>query len=145
MTIDDKTKGWGGVVGPFHGGMTIQGLLPWYYEEVHPGMAVELNRCVYNNMADNPTTEKSLKNGTLQGRCRTNEEVCCRGVTAGCKHFDVSIPLDSNNCLSSEISEMRGLPDSSFGRNSHVSLHCLSKTMALFTAKIGCNRKAIMS
>jgi len=77
---DDKTKGWGGVVGPFHGGMTIQGLLPWYYEEVHPGMAVELNRCVYNNMADNPTTEKSLKNGTLQGRCRTNEEKCedCR-------------------------------------------------------------------
>lgn len=69
-----RAKGWGGKVGPFHGGMTIQGLLPWYYEYLHPGQAVELNRCAYNNMADNPTMEISV-NDTAQGRCRTNEEV----------------------------------------------------------------------
>jgi hypothetical protein len=73
-TDKNNKKGWGGKVGPFHGGMTIQGLLPWYYEYLHPGMAVELNRCVYNNMADNPTTELTV-NDIPQGRCRTNEEV----------------------------------------------------------------------
>lgn len=66
--------GWGGIVGPFHGGMTIQGLLPWYYEYLRPGRAVELNRCVYNNMADNPTTKEAV-NDTAQGHCRTNQEV----------------------------------------------------------------------
>lgn len=69
-----RAKGWGGKVGPFHGGMTIQGLLPWYFEYLHPGQAVELNRCVYNNMADNPSTEPSV-NDVAQGLCRTNQEV----------------------------------------------------------------------
>jgi hypothetical protein len=60
-------------VGPFYGGMTIQGLLPWYFEYLHPGNAVELNRCVYNNMNDNP--ELVRDNGTK--RCRTNQEERC--------------------------------------------------------------------
>ena len=54
--------------------MTIQGLLPYYYEHLHPGRAVELNRCVYNNMADNPTTEEAIHD-VAQGSCRTNEKV----------------------------------------------------------------------
>lgn len=66
--------GWGGQVGPFHGGMTIQGLLPWYFQHLHPGRAVELNRCIYNSMADNPTIGKSV-NGMAVGLCRTNQEV----------------------------------------------------------------------
>jgi hypothetical protein len=70
-------KGWGGVVGPFHGGMTIQGLLPWFYENLVPGYAVELNRCVYNNIADNPTTERSNHDEAI-GKCRTNEKVSTR-------------------------------------------------------------------
>lgn len=76
---DRKGRGWGGKVGPFHGGMTIQGLLPWYYEYLHPNQAVELNRCVYNNMADNPTTDEAIQD-VAQGRCRTNQEECedCR-------------------------------------------------------------------
>lgn len=69
-----RGSGWGGVVGPFYGAMTIQGLLPWYYEYLHPGRAVELNRCVYNNMADNPTMKEAV-NDITQGRCRTNQEV----------------------------------------------------------------------
>jgi hypothetical protein len=72
---DEEQKGWGGKVGPFHGGMTIQGLLPWYYEYLHPNRALELNRCVYNNIADNPTNERT-KNDIPQGKCQTNQEVC---------------------------------------------------------------------
>jgi hypothetical protein len=68
--------GWGKKVGPFYGGMTIQGLLPWYYEYIHTGTSVELNRCVYNSMNDNPMLVRD--NGT--SRCRTNQETCedCR-------------------------------------------------------------------
>ena len=72
----DVKEGWGNKVGPFYGGMTIQGLLPWYYEYLHPGEAVELNRCKYNNISDNPHLERN--NG--QKVCRTNEIECedCR-------------------------------------------------------------------
>lgn len=72
----DVKKGWGNKVGPFYGGMTIQGLLPWYYEYIHPGRSVELNRCRYNNMSDKPYLQRD--NGTRP--CRTKEEKCedCR-------------------------------------------------------------------
>lgn len=72
----DVKHGWGGKVGPFHGGMTIQGLLPWYYQYLHPGRSVELNRCKYNNMNDKPFLERN--NGSRP--CRTNEDKCedCR-------------------------------------------------------------------
>lgn len=68
--------GWGKKVGPFHGGMTIQGLLPWFYQYLHPGRSVELNRCKYNNMSDKPYFERN--NGMRI--CRTNEKECedCR-------------------------------------------------------------------
>jgi hypothetical protein len=68
--------GWGKKVGPFYGGMTIQGLLPYFFEYLHPGHAVELNRCVYNNMSDNPMVESNNKTN----HCRTNQETCedCR-------------------------------------------------------------------
>jgi hypothetical protein len=68
--------GWGKKVGPFYGAMTIQGLLPYFYDCLHPGYAVELNRCVYNNMNDNPMLER--KNG--EKGCRTDQQTCedCR-------------------------------------------------------------------
>ena len=69
-----KGTGWDGICGWYYGGMTIQGLLPYYFEHLHPGRAVELHRCVYNNMAANPTTEEAI-NGVAQGLCRTNEKV----------------------------------------------------------------------
>lgn len=71
--------GWGGLVGPFYGSMTFQGLIPYYYDVLHVGEAVELNRCVYNQMADNPK-DKPTVDGIPQGRCRTNQEECedCR-------------------------------------------------------------------
>ena len=39
-------KGWGGLVGPFYGAMTIQGILPYYYDVLHPGQSVDLHHCV---------------------------------------------------------------------------------------------------
>lgn len=72
----DVKHGWGKKVGPFHGGMTIQGLFPWYYQYLHTGKSVELNRCIYNNMSDKPFL---LRNNGKEV-CRTNEEKCedCR-------------------------------------------------------------------
>lgn len=74
--------GWGGLVGPFHGSMTFQGIVPYYYNVLHPGQAIELNRCVYNQMADNPRTEKTV-NDVVHGQCRTGQEDCpdCRAAS----------------------------------------------------------------
>jgi hypothetical protein len=78
----DNGKGWGGKVGYFHGGMTFQGIIPYYYDYLHVGQAVELNRCVYNQMADNPKDEPKGKEKVTDGPfpCRTNQTECedCR-------------------------------------------------------------------
>ena len=71
-------KGWGGQVGPFYGAMTIQGILPYYYEILNKSAGVELNRCLYNQMADNPRI--APRKGETAGKCRTKEASCedCR-------------------------------------------------------------------
>ena len=62
--------GWGGQgFGPFYGSMTFQGIIPYYYDHLHPGTGVELNHCVYNNMADNPR-DKPTRNDKVSGNCR---------------------------------------------------------------------------
>ncbi|KAL7538313.1 hypothetical protein ACHAXR_008477 [Thalassiosira sp. AJA248-18] len=62
--------GWGGLgFGPFYGSMTFQGIIPYFYDHLHPGTGVELNHCVYNNMADNPR-DKPTRNDIVSGRCR---------------------------------------------------------------------------
>lgn len=74
-------SGWGGQVGAFYGGMTIQGLLPYYYDVLHPEAFVELNHCEFNQMCINPR-DKPTVNDVVNGRCRTGEENCedCRSV-----------------------------------------------------------------
>ena len=65
--------GWGKTnIGYFWGGMTFQGLVPYFYLSRHPGTERELDRCVYNSMSDNPRSEKGL--------CRDGKETCkdCR-------------------------------------------------------------------
>jgi hypothetical protein len=72
--------GWGGKgYGPFYGSMTFQGIIPYYYDELHPGTAVELNRCVYNQMADNPRDKRTVNN-VVSGKCRDGRDDCedCR-------------------------------------------------------------------
>ncbi|CAB9514145.1 expressed unknown protein [Seminavis robusta] len=65
-------KGWGGLVGPFYGAMTVQGLIPYYHDVLHPGETVVLNNCVYNNMCNNPTDQPTVKE-VLQGKCRSGK------------------------------------------------------------------------
>ena len=76
-------SGWGGKVGPFYGSMTFQGIIPYYYHILHPGQSVELHRCFFNSMADNPRTEKTVAD-VVHGACRTGEDDCldCRTVPA---------------------------------------------------------------
>lgn len=72
-------KGWAGKVGPFYGSMTFQGLIPFYYDFLHPGNSVELNRCVYNQMCDNPRDQRTVDD-VVHGRCRDGRDDCedCR-------------------------------------------------------------------
>jgi hypothetical protein len=66
--------GWGGShIGNFWGGQTIQGIIPYYYNILHPGKALELNRCYFNCMVDNP-----YRKGTT--RCLNKQTTCedCR-------------------------------------------------------------------
>jgi hypothetical protein len=69
-----KNSGWGGKVGPFYGAMTVQGLIPYYYDVLHPGQSVSLNNCVYNNMANNPSDEPTV-NDILKGKCRSGKRM----------------------------------------------------------------------
>jgi len=72
-------KGWGGKVGPFYGSMTFQGIIPYFYDVLHPGRTVELNRCIYNQMCDNPRTKPTV-NDVVNGDCRDGRDDCedCR-------------------------------------------------------------------
>lgn len=77
--------GWAGKVGKFYGGMTFQGIVPYYYfhQTKRVVNAVELDRCYYNNMADNPM-DKSTINDVLHGKCRDGREKC-----EDCRRMDV--------------------------------------------------------
>ena len=46
----DQDNGWGNRTGLFWGSTTFQGLIPYYFQIVHPGHAVELHWCHHNNM-----------------------------------------------------------------------------------------------
>jgi hypothetical protein len=65
-----KGSGWGGSgIGNFWGGMTIQGLIPYYVVKVAPPThSQEVNRCVYNQMVDaaGDPTSKSKPLATMK-------------------------------------------------------------------------------
>uniref|UniRef100_A0A7S2Q4C4 Nucleotide-diphospho-sugar transferase domain-containing protein n=1 Tax=Skeletonema marinoi TaxID=267567 RepID=A0A7S2Q4C4_9STRA len=65
-----QNGGWGGMgFGPFYGSMTFQGIIPYFYDYLHPGTGVELDPCTYNNMAHNPR-DKPTRNDVVSGNCR---------------------------------------------------------------------------
>lgn len=74
-----RQGGWGGKgYGPFYGAMTFQGIVPYYYDLKRPNTAVEVTRCEYNAMVDNPRDKKTV-NDKAVGNCRdetTNCEDC---------------------------------------------------------------------
>jgi hypothetical protein len=87
--------GWGGRSRKFWGSMTIQGLLPYYYDILHfnETRALELNRCVYDNMCSKSRNGDAV-NDRPTGQCYTQEESCedCRDrsvATIVATHFTV--------------------------------------------------------
>lgn len=76
--------GWGGTgAGAYWGGMTIQGLLPYFFDRLRPTAGAAVSNCVYNNMASNPRSV----GGFGKGDCRDGTKppaVCedCRLVDA---------------------------------------------------------------
>lgn len=74
-------NGWGGKgYGGYFGAQQIQGICSYYYDFLHPGTGVELNKCYYNVMADAPRQSENAK--THAGKCRDGRETCqdCRDV-----------------------------------------------------------------
>ena len=89
------------------GSMTIQGLLAYYFDRIDLEHSVELNRCRYNNIADNARTSTFASNakfprGTLlpfardasnprynfdDGVCRDGREEC---EDVNCQRFPIS-------------------------------------------------------
>jgi len=69
-------RGWEGKYGGYFGAQQIQGLCSYFFDGLHPGSAVELNRCIYNQMADNPSEQQ--RDGTW--KCRDGKDKCenCR-------------------------------------------------------------------
>ena len=55
-----ERDGWGDKLGygGYYGAGNIQGLAAMYYSHLYPHRAVELNRCIYNNMVDIPYPKK---------------------------------------------------------------------------------------
>lgn len=87
-------NGWGGKTGRFWGAMTFQGLIPYYYQILHPGRAVELNWCVWDNMCSPSRDKKVDENDVPIGECFTQQENCedCRNrpvTDVGLIHFTV--------------------------------------------------------
>lgn len=73
-----RGSGWGGKLnyGGYYGSGTIQGLASYYYGEFAKNRSVELNRCYYNSMVDDPMGIDKSKEGQSVQRCRTLEEEC---------------------------------------------------------------------
>ena len=72
--------GWAGKYGGYFGAQQIQGICSYFFEGVHPGTAVELNRCIYNSMVDDPKGPKRKKAEGPDMVCRDGKETCedCR-------------------------------------------------------------------
>lgn len=70
---NDKTGWENSRIGGFYGAAQIQGFMAYIYSDLHPEHAVEVNRCIYNNLIyDEPRNHR--------GKCWTGEETCedCR-------------------------------------------------------------------
>jgi len=63
-----RENGWGGLgYGGFVGGMAMQGLLAYYYDQFVPGTWVELNHCRFNHIGVDVR---------VKGKCRNGKEAC---------------------------------------------------------------------
>lgn len=68
--------GWGGQklqYGGYYGAGTIQGLASYYFGHLQRNRSVELNRCYYNTMVDNPYNSEEAIQNPKDLMCRTLE------------------------------------------------------------------------
>ncbi len=80
-----KGGGWeGSGIGNFWGGMTIQGLIPFFVTEVAPkSWSEEVDRCVYNQMVDaagDPTSKSKALANMKVNNCRHTPYTDTRNV-----------------------------------------------------------------
>ena len=75
-----NSRGWEGKTGKFWGSMTWQGLLPYYYHVLHRNTSVELNRCIYDNMVQDPRFSE------LRARKNETERKCYTDTCEDCRH-----------------------------------------------------------
>uniref|UniRef100_A0A7S3NFL9 Uncharacterized protein n=1 Tax=Aureoumbra lagunensis TaxID=44058 RepID=A0A7S3NFL9_9STRA len=97
-------KGWGGTgVGAYWGGMTIQGLVPYFFEKLRPGSGFAVDECIYNNMATNPRSV----GGFDKGECRdgTKPPRKCKD----CRLVDVETIKTTHFTICQKPWECRGL------------------------------------
>ena len=82
--------GWAGLgFGPFEGSTAFQELFSYFYDHIHPGAGVELNRCVYNNMVDDPRDS----NG---GSCKDGYNRSDRKECEDCRSRNINEVSDTN-------------------------------------------------
>ena len=110
--FDGKTSGWfkKGYGKHIWGSMTIQGLLAYYFDVEELENAVELNKCRYNNIADNARISTFAKNpkfprGTLLPFVRNASNDRYNFVDTQCR--DGRKTCDDTNCQRFPLSEIR--------------------------------------
>ena len=95
----DFNGGWGGTrAGAFYGGMTFQGLIPYYFMHYRAGSGREVRGCVYNNMASNPRNA----GGFGKGECRDGTVPPLSGAYTG----DVA-QGDCEDCRVSKVADVK--------------------------------------
>jgi hypothetical protein len=68
-------------------GRQIQGICAYMFGEKHPNTSVELNRCVYNYMGDDPIMPKTNTCTTLQDECQDCRETPIAEIKSA--HFTI--------------------------------------------------------
>jgi hypothetical protein len=76
---DYNLRGWEGKTGKFWGSMTWQGLLPYYFHVIYKNHSIELNRCIYDNMVQNPRL------GELRPHKNETERKCYTATCEDCR------------------------------------------------------------
>ena len=132
--------------GGFYGDVTFQGILPYYYEDVAPPGAhnvAELDRCVFNQMGDNPrkSTHKFPRATPLDTRkmVRRNPSVATLPARPGvarspsrpspCRH--TGLPRHAGVPQRAEGLRRHGLPAHAAGGLRHHALHVLQEAVGL--------------
>jgi hypothetical protein len=101
-------SGWGGLSGYYHGSLTFQGLMPYYFQILYPGRALAMNWCVWNSAGiphqDRNNGDKCYSQQKTCENCRARPVAsmglihmteCC-GKPWACYHANSAVDLEYN-------------------------------------------------